>query len=645
MRNTECRPRVNSPHAEGPSRPRSFKVRKIAKAISTALGCPAGSDNMPLRVLIHNPRQPHRMGVKIAAIYACVGALWILLTDVVLRTFVDNPVKWSALQTAKGWAFIAVTSFLVYWLVRDYAAAVAKSGSELDRSERSYRRIIETANEGICSVDTVGNVVFANARFTEMVGYPTAELIGEPLLTLVDTESRHELAGRLQDGAIESGKPCDVKLRGNSGQEIWTLAAISPMFNEANCRVGSLLMFTDISERKRLHSQIMQLQKMEAVGQLAGGIAHDFNNIITTILGNVDLMRLQLKRRPIAVESLAADVDQVERAGERAMALTRQLLAFSRRQPVRAEIVHPKLLLADMEKMLTRLIREDIQLQIVSAEDTPAIRADAGQLEQVIVNLVVNARDAMPNGGKLTVEASGITLDSDFVHMHPEAHEGHHLVIAISDTGHGMDKQTLERIFEPFFTTKPVGQGTGLGLATVYGIIKQFGGHVSVYSEPNVGSTFRVYVPAVQDDAPREGSRLVNETTPGGNETVLVCEDSDSIRNLLCRVLREKGYDVMVADSPEVALDLADQRDGPIHLLITDVIMAGQSGPELAAELQSRRPDLKVLYVSGYTSEMIGQYGLLEDGANFLAKPFTSELLLQKIRDMLEVNRHEGVGT
>jgi PAS domain S-box-containing protein len=586
---------------------------------------------------------PRRIAGQIALTYAALGALWIVGTDALLAMFAGTSEQLTYVQTIKGWIFILLTALLTYWLIRTYATAVQRSGSQLEHSERSHRRIVETANEGICTVDNAGRVLLANRRLGDMVGYHPQELIGQPLLTVVDEEFRDELGRRILDGASAS-QCCDVKLRGKDGQEVWAIAAISPMSDEGRRHVGSLVMLTDISDRKRLESQLLQFQKMEALGQLAGGIAHDFNNIITAILGNVDLMRLQLKRRPVPVDSLAADIEQVEQAGERAMGLTHQLLTFSRRQVVRPEIVDPKRLLINMEKMLSRLIREDIQLKIVASEDVPTVRADVGQFEQVVVNLVVNARDAMPEGGKLTVEASRIDLDEQYVGMHPGAEPGPHVLITVTDIGRGMDKRTLQRIFEPFFTTKPVGQGTGLGLATVYGIVKQFGGHVNAYSEPGMGSTFKVYLPAAEEEpvAARPAQAVPNSSAAGGSETVLVCEDNEAIRKLIGRVLEEKGYRGLLYDSPAAALEAAESHDGSIQLLITDVVMRDMSGPELAEHLRASRPRLKVLFVSGYPSDVIDHHGLLAEGTDFLAKPFSADVLVRRVRQVLDAANREN---
>jgi PAS domain S-box-containing protein len=580
------------------------------------------------------PIQPAGAALRIAFIYALFGVLWILFSDAALAAIVGNADLLTHLQSIKGVVYVVTTALLVYFLVRGYALAMRASSSRLLQSEAQYRRIVETANEGICTLDADARILLANARLASMVGYSPQELTGTWLLALLDPESQAVLTSRLSES--DPAQVCDLRLRRRDGQEVWAIAVASPMTDEQERRVGSLLMLTDISERKRLESQLLQFQKMEAIGQLAGGVAHDFNNIVTAILGNVDLLRLHLRRRPIQAEELGGDVDQIERAGERAMALTRQLLTFSRRQVVKPELLDPVRLLADMQKMLERLIRDDVRLRITAGPDVPPILADAGQFEQVIINLVVNARDAMPEGGQVTVHTSRVDLDETYIAMQPEAHAGPHVLIAVSDTGTGMDAQTIQRIFEPFFTTKPAGKGTGLGLATVYGIVKQFGGHIRVYSEVGLGTTFKVYVPAaasgpvIGGEAPRETSEA------GGNETIMVCEDEPSIRDLFRRVLEERGYRVLATDSPLTAIDISEKHAGPIELLITDVVMPDINGPQLSEHMRGARPRLKTLYVSGYTSDVVAEHGILSGEAEFLEKPFSAQVLTRRVREVLD---------
>ena len=408
------------------------------------------------------------------------------------------------------------------------------------------------------------------------------------------------------------------------------------------------VVFEDVTARKRaeeertkLETQLRQSQKMEAVGQLAGGIAHDFNNILTTILGNIELSMDALRASLPEEDRVLQELRQVGQAAERAATLTRRLLVFSRR-----DVAHPVVLdlnrtLSDTEKLLRRLISEDIQLEFVLASDLARVRIDVGQVEQIIMNLAVNARDAMPGGGQLVLETSNVELDAEYVATHADAQPGRHVLLRVSDTGSGMDAATLERIFEPFFTTKASGTGTGLGLATVHGIVSQVGGHVTAYSELGVGSTFNVYLPAVEAHADTTRGTVGLDFAPGGNETVLVCEDDETVRQLASQILQHAGYTVLAAASGEQALWIAERRTKPVQLLVTDVILPGMNGKALAEALAIRQPGLRTLYMSGYTANVIAHHGVLDEGLDFLQKPFTRQSLLRYVRDVLDRVRTE----
>jgi PAS domain S-box-containing protein len=387
---------------------------------------------------------------------------------------------------------------------------------------------------------------------------------------------------------------------------------------------------TDISDRKSLEAQFRQAQKMEAVGQLAGGVAHDFNNLLTAILGYsnfvIDTFGPQDRRR--------ADLEEVIKAGQRAAALTRQLLAFSRRQVLQPSAVDLNGLVTGMRQMLSRLIGEHVDLVPILAPDLGAVRADPGQLEQVLMNLVVNARDAMPSGGRLAIETANVELDESFM-QDVVIHPGSYVMLAVSDSGIGMDEATKQQLFEPFFTTKDPGKGTGLGLATVYGIVKQSGGYIWVFSEPGKGATFKVYLPRASGDIEVEKS-TVSEEMAVGTETVLIVEDEEAVRLLTRRILEEAGYRVFDAANPEQAEALFAQNRNLFNLLVTDVIMPGSSGPKLFERLAQLRPDLKVLYVSGYTDDTIVHQGQLDPGVALLQKPFTADALNRRIREVLD---------
>jgi two-component system cell cycle sensor histidine kinase/response regulator CckA len=400
-------------------------------------------------------------------------------------------------------------------------------------------------------------------------------------------------------------------------------------------RNAALVIAQDITERKRLEEQLYQSQKMEAVGRLAGGMAHDFNNILMVIIGYSEFL---LDRYRDELDPLHKELEQIRRAGERAAALTHQLLAFSRKQVLQPQVLDLNLVVADMVKMLQRLIGEDIDLNIVFEPALGHVEADPNQIEQVILNLVVNARAAMPQGGKLTIETANVELDEMYAHWHPEAKAGSYVMLAVSDTGYGMDAATKAHLFEPFFTTKAQGQGTGLGLATVYGIIKQSGGDIWVYSEPGHGATFKIYLPRIEESGGAPQSNPARAELLQGWETILLVEDDDGVRELLRTLLQSSGYSVLAAANGGEALLICEKYPGPIHLLITDVVMPHMSGHELVERLTLLRPGLRALYISGYTDEAVVHYGMLEPGPFFLQKPFTQADLKHKVRKVLDAN-------
>ena len=397
-------------------------------------------------------------------------------------------------------------------------------------------------------------------------------------------------------------------------------------------RRARVVLVNDITERRQLEEQLRQAQKMEAVGQLAGGIAHDFNNLLVAINGYSELALRRLQ----AEDPLRRNVEEIRKAGERAAALTRQLLAFSRRQVLQPMALDLNAIVSEMEKMLRRLIGEDVELRTALAPDLGSVKADPGQIEQVLMNLAVNARDAMPRGGKLTVETQNVDLDEEYASRHVAVAPGPYVMLAVSDTGTGMDAETQARIFEPFFTTKEVGKGTGLGLSTVYGIVKQSGGNVWVYSEPGHGSTFKVYFPRVGEGAQEYRRGAEPEEVLRGEETVLLAEDEETVRKLAREVLELYGYRVLEAAGGGDALLICERHAGPIQLLVTDVVMPEMGGRELAARLARLRPETRVLYMSGYTDSAIAHQGVLEDRADFIQKPFTPEALARKVREVLD---------
>jgi two-component system cell cycle sensor histidine kinase/response regulator CckA len=396
-----------------------------------------------------------------------------------------------------------------------------------------------------------------------------------------------------------------------------------------NLLLDDLALRTD--ELKETEQQLRQAQKIEAIGRLAGGVAHDFNNLLTAIVGYAGL----LKDTTPTSEQVAM-ITQIEGACERAAALTRQLLAFGRRQIMAPKVLEPGQVIAGIVPLIDRIIGENIELRVIAAPNGLRVRVDPTQLEQVLVNLIANARDAMPTGGVLTVEVAGLDLDVMYAETHPEVIPGRYVMLAISDTGGGMSDEVREHIFEPFFTTKDSEGGTGLGLATVYGIVKQSGGSINVYSEPGRGSVFKVYLPQVREAVePREVVAEAPSSLTGG-ETILVAEDDGAVRALTVIALSRAGYNVLEADGGPMALDLASRFDGRIDLLVSDIVMRGMSGRQLATELQRLRPAVRTLFVSGYTENTIVHHGVLDAAVEFLAKPFTPMTLTQKVRQILD---------
>jgi nitrogen-specific signal transduction histidine kinase len=408
------------------------------------------------------------------------------------------------------------------------------------------------------------------------------------------------------------------------GRPVWDAAA------KRVVRVYSAVQ--DITQIKRLEQQLSQAQKMEAVGRLAGGIAHDFNNLLTVILGNVEL----LLDGPADAHTLHKDAEQIRQAAERAVALIRQLLAFSRQQVLEPRRLDLNAVVTDIGQMLKRLIGEDIALVTQLAQDLGLVHADPGQLEQVLMNLAVNARDAMPAGGTLTVETTNVAFDDAYVREHIGVERGPYVRLTISDTGVGMDAATHARIFEPFFTTKAVGKGTGLGLATVHGIVTQSGGHVWVYSEPGHGTTFKIYLPRVAPSGEilQRPPRLKHSARQG--ETILLVEDEPAVRNLARRVLESRGYAVLEASSGYDAIRIASGRTGPIHLLLSDVVVPDMNGSAIAERMHQERPTVKLLFMSGYADEDVKLQGIVQAGAPFIEKPFTPDLLARRVREVLD---------
>jgi two-component system, cell cycle sensor histidine kinase and response regulator CckA len=517
---------------------------------------------------------------------------------------------------------------------------VGSRTADLVASEALYRATFDAAPVGIVHVGLDGRWLRVNQRLCDLLGYSREELQSSAVQDLLqpkeeegEAESLRQMAAGTLDGHVIDEK----RYRRRDGTFMWARVNMS-VHRDAEGRARHFIsVIEDITERRTLEAQVRQAGKMDAIGQLASGVAHDFNNLLTVILGFGEIMSADIT---IADEH-GKDLAEIIRAAQRAAGLTKQLLAFSRRQVLHAARLDVNGLITEMTVMLRRLIGEHIEVALVLAPHLSLVLADRGQLEQVVMNLVVNARDAMPDGGSVTIETADVELNNSSFHEEAIVH-GHYVMLAITDTGRGMTKETQRRLFEPFFTTKETGKGTGLGLSTAYGIVKQSKGYIWVESEPDRGTTFRVYLPhASQNAAVQAVSPAVKPIQTGafprGAETLLVVEDEQSVRNLARGVLEAQGYEVLSASNGQDALRVVREHKGsPIRLVVTDVIMPVMGGKVMAEWLKTTYPDLAILFTSGYTDDVITQHGVLETGVAFLPKPYTPAALTRKVREMLD---------
>ncbi|MEW6261903.1 MAG: PAS domain S-box protein [Thermodesulfobacteriota bacterium] len=504
---------------------------------------------------------------------------------------------------------------------------------ELSYSEERFKNLFEYAPDAYYLHDLEGRFIEGNRAAEKLSGYTKEELLGRNLLelALLSPEGRRQAAELLRKNAqgLPTG-PDELVINRKDGRQVFIEIRTFPLALKGQDMVLGLA--RDISERKTLEQQLQQSQKLEAVGRLSGGIAHDFNNLLTAILGNAEYLLAVLPKDDPRRE----EIEEIQNAGERAAALTRQLLAFSRKQVLQPQIMNLNKTARDMEKMLRRMIGEDIELKTILAPDLGQIEADMGQIEQVIMNLVVNARDALARGGKITIETRNVELDQEYARTHVAVTPGPYAMLSVSDTGLGMSREVQAKIFEPFFTTKGKGQGTGLGLAMVYGIVKQSNGNIWVYSEPGKGTTFKIYLPRIEKPTAGLETKAKRADTPTGSETILVVEDDEMVRNFVVKVLKGFGYQVLTAARGEEAVEVSRKHRGPIHLLLTDVVMPGMNSRDMESSLITSRPEMKVLFMSGYTDDTIVHHGVLDPGKAFLAKPLTPESLGRKVREVLD---------
>jgi PAS domain S-box-containing protein len=579
-----------------------------------------------LRAVLENRRLRSQGKLNVGVEILFLGKKFVIssekeqILDLLISTFEDTVRTNRALRGSQA-ELAAAKSKLEHY-------AVQLEG-KVQFSEEKYAKLVQNASVAILILDESGSILEINRTGEELLGKSKTELAGDALAIFVDTPKREafdtEFLRLLREG---SGRMTEVPICGANAKPAvadWSAATVE--FQQERVVLGIL---RDITKEVELKNQLLHAQKMEAVGRLAGGVAHDFNNLLTVISGYTQLV-MEMGGSTEQQEHL----DEVFKASQRASALTQQLLAFSRRQVLQPQVVDLNGVIRNLERMLRRLIGEDIVLGSVLADQLGPVRADPGQLEQVIVNIVVNARDAMPNGGRITVETSNEELDELYIQGRADLKPGEYTMLAITDTGQGMSAETKSRLFEPFFTTKGQGKGTGLGLSTVYGIVRQTGGDVWVYSEPWRGTTFKIYLPRASAAVASKAALTGDRPAPTGSGIVLVVEDEESVRRLASLVLRQNGYTVLTASSGEEALEICDRQGGRIDLLISDIVMPGMDAFDLRARIRAQHPHIRMLFTSGYTEHAVLGANPVETADAFISKPFTGQQLTSKVHELL----------
>jgi two-component system cell cycle sensor histidine kinase/response regulator CckA len=595
-------------------------------------------------------RQPDRRYQRVTQILALCAVLvaYFAAAEIALRLAFPAggaTLSWVAaavLLTAIFLVAITIVGLMMARAIskcRQAESTLQSSQEQLRASEERYRDLFENAQDFIVTVDLQGRFTSANNAVLQVSGFSREDFLNKKILDVVAPGSAELAVAAFKEvlgGSKRGGS--QLELVSKDGRKVWVEVS-SRRLTQNGAVVGIQSIGRDISWRKRLEQELLHSQKMEAVGRLAGGVAHDFNNLLGVIIGYSDLCLQELG----AVDPLRKRIGEIRKAGKRAAEVTKQLLAFSRKQVLTPKVVDLSSLVSETTRMLLRLMGEDIELITKLSPVAARVQTDPAQMQQVIMNLALNARDAMPRGGKLILETATVALDhatgsaifEELTERGVFVIPGRYVLLAVSDTGTGMDEQTKARIFEPFFTTKQPGEGTGLGLATVYGFVKQSGGYIWVYSEVGRGTTLKIYLPQIQASA-EPVEQEASPRLPHGSETVLLVEDEESLRELNQELMEGLGYTVLQAAYGAQALEMAEQHSGQIDLLLTDVVMPGMSGRELAERLAFTQPELKVLYMSGYTDNVIVHHGILKSGIAFLQKPFTRDVLARKLREVLQ---------
>ncbi|HEV2488602.1 MAG TPA: response regulator [Candidatus Acidoferrales bacterium] len=558
---------------------------------------------------------------------------WIYVAEKLASLeFDDQDAK--VLEAIAAQTALACENVRRYRKIQEHAAKLETEIAERKRAEDRFRMLVESAPSGIIIVDGKGRIVDANPHAIQLFGYDRKELVGQTVDMLVPSALRaahekHRSSFAASHRARPMGLGMELFARRKDGTEFPVEISLGPLVTEGETLVSASIV--DISARRKMEQQLRISQRVEAIGRLAGGVAHDFNNLLTVILGSCDALADELPADHTALRRL----ELVKKAASSAADLTRQLLAFGRKQILQPRIIESKEIVSSIGGLLKRLIGENIDFKVSVDPSAGCINADYGQIEQILVNLVTNARDAMPDGGRLEVEVANADLDEAYKDTHPPVVPGSYVMIAVADTGKGMSRETQAQIFDPFFTTKEIGKGSGLGLATVYGIVKQSGGYIWVYSEPDKGSVFKIYLPRVKRAELQQAPVELDRSAQLGTEVILLAEDSEALREIAGEYLASLGYTVIEAASGTEALSKSSEFPGKIDLLLTDVVMPEMDGRKLADEIAQKRPGIKVLFSSGYTDDAIVRHGVLEPGVYFIQKPYRPKALARKVREVL----------
>ncbi len=570
--------------------------------------------------------------LKIAFSYAVLSLLWILLSDLLLSAITRDPETYVKLSIAKGWAFIAITAIFIYSLITLFAKQRDRSQNLLLETEARFRDFLDAVQLVAVMLDLEGNIIFCNKFFLQLTGWKREEVLNKNWFDIAVPDAYKERVISAFNAVVEGHMPHYenpiITRNGEMRQIVWDNTVLNDYEGKPS---GTASIGIDVTEHREVEEQLRQAQKMEAIGQFAGGIAHDFNNILSAMMGYVTLIQMKTKDGDPSRHYL----DQLMAVTEKASALTKSLLAFSRKQVLNIKPTRLNDTVSTLGKLLLRVIGEDIRLDLHLSQKDIVVNADAGQLEQALMNLATNARDAMPDGGTMTIGTEIIEMDQDFVNTHGFGKPGKYALLSVEDTGIGIDPQTKARIFEPFFTTKKVGKGTGLGLAMVYGIINQHSGYIDVFSEAGKGTAFRIYLPLIKNEA-AEAKARENIPKSGGTETILLVEDENSLRQATKSMLQEFGYKVVEAENGNDAVTKFSEQHQHIDLVLMDVIMPQKSGKDAYQAMKKIHPDVKIIFMSGHTGDILTSKKIAEEGLHFISKPVSPRELFEKIREELD---------